>query len=198
MKRAILALAFLLLLTIPSWAQFAPCAEDGSVSIDTTTLHLTISSNSAFALRGGITTSTTTTHVAWLVTTDRSASGRINYSISAPSITFSGDCSIVDGMSTVQIFDMLAKATVSQGLATGDLSCPAACTAPLITKVMTVGCVARTGSDSTTHFVPCVPGGCCVRTYSICCPNGNGSPVITLTGSQSSGCTGSNCMSTCS
>src|ERR1041384_962500 len=118
MKRAILALAFLLLLTISSVAQLPQCADSGGTLIDT--LHLQLTFSSSYTLRmQGTSTSGSTYQAIWAVIVERTSTGKINYIIDASSITFSGDCGPVDVMSTTQIFDMLAMATVSQGLAMG-------------------------------------------------------------------------------
>lgn len=182
MKRAFLALAFLLLLATSTWAQTPPCLEADTV-VDTVQLQLSLS---------------TTEHLVWDFYLGRAASGRMEYAINPASIKFSGSCSNLNTMSTSQIFDMIATATVSQGVGLGFTTCPSSCTSPSITKVFVPGCVHRSGSDADTRFEPCPSTPCCVRTYSVCCPNGTGSPVITLLSSQSSSCTPSSyCESTC-
>jgi len=186
MKRAFLALAFLLLLAISARAQTPSCLDSGESVVDT--LHLQVS----------FSTSSSSASIAVEAFVGRTLSGRTDYIINTSSIKFSGDGSGINSKSTLQIFDMIAMATVSQGISQGLTNCPTSCTNPTVTKVITSGCVHRSGSDTNTHFEPCSPTSCCVRTYSVCCPNGTGSPVITLLSSQSSGCTpNSYCESTC-
>ena len=185
MKRAFLALAFLLLLAISTWAQLPMCSESETI-IDTTHVELSFSTTASKSV------------YAWDIVIERTNAGRIDAAIDPTTIKFSGDCSGLNAMSTSQIFDMIAMTTVSQEVGQGYITCPSSCVNPVITKIYLPACVHRSGSDSTTRFESCSPTSCCVRTYSVCCPNGTGSPVITLLSSQSSGCTpNSYCESTC-
>jgi hypothetical protein len=184
MKRAFLALAFLLLLAISTWAQTPACSDSETV-VDTTHVELSFST-------------TTSRTIAWEVVIERASSGRIDAVINPTSIKFSGDCSGLNTMPTSQIFDVIAMATVSQEVGSGYMTCSASCASPTITKIYLPACVHRAGTDADTHFESCSPNSCCTRTYSVCCPNGTGSPVITLISSQSTGCTpNSYCESTC-
>jgi hypothetical protein len=64
--------------------------------------------------------------------------------------------------------------------------------------VVIPACVARSGSGISTKFSTCANSGCCTRYYGVCCPNGQGSPVVTLLSSSSTGCSGTGtCESTC-
>lgn len=190
MKRALQALVLLLLLPIPVWSQSTSCSEPGSTVIDTVQGKLEISNQSGN--QGAI---------IWELIATRTSGGHTNYYINPATITFNGDGALVDALTTVQVFDLIATATVSQGIALGATPCPSSCGTPSYATVVQPSCVNRTGSGTSTSFGSCPSPGCCIRTYSVCCPNGQGSPVVTLISSQSSGCSamgaGGNCSSTC-
>lgn len=189
MKRALLALVLLLLLPIPVWSQSTSCNEQGTTIIDTVQMKLEFS------------TSGHVTGMIWELMIGRTSGGQTNYYINPASISFSGDGTAVDAMTTLQVFDLIATATVSQGISLGATPCPSSCGTPSYATVVQPSCVNRTGSGTSTSFGSCPSPGCCIRTYSVCCPNGQGSPVVTLISSQSSGCSamgaGGNCSSTC-
>lgn len=179
-----MALALLLLLSIPGWSNQTYCVDTTATPIDT------ISADMALSNSG---------NVVWEIYVERTSSGQTVYKINPASISFTGSCDSVNGMPTSAIFDMLAKATVINGIALGHTSCPSQCTPPTTTTVVMPACVSRTGSGSTTHFTTCSGSGCCTRYYSVCCPNGQGAPIVTLIGSNSTGCSSSStsCQTTC-
>ncbi|MEO6046698.1 MAG: hypothetical protein ABIQ57_04420 [Candidatus Kapaibacterium sp.] len=116
------------------------------------------------------------------------------------SIYFTGDGGGIDNTTTIAFFDMLAQVVVSQGIAQGYTPCPASCSTPKIARVYLASCVKRTGQTATTHFSACVPEAFCYREYSICCPNGIATPVLTKIiheGTSCSGSPGSQCEPTC-
>jgi len=189
MKRALLAFLALLFHAVSCWAQSTPCTEPGSTVIDTLEMELTLPPSGQHQ----------SVSTAWELLVERTSSGQTNYVINASSIRFTGDATVVNSMSTTQIFNLIATATVSQGVAVGFTGCPPTCDKPSYATVVQPSCVERTGSGDSTHFEPCPSPGCCIRTYSVCCPNGPGSPQIVLIGSQSSGCPSvdGQCSSTC-
>jgi hypothetical protein len=130
--------------------------------------------------------------------------GQTAYSISPGSIDYTGDGTVINGMTTPEIFDLLAQTSVAQLVAQGIIPCNPDCsTAGTTALLFTTACVQRTGSGQNTQFLPCDALSCCMRTYSICCPYGPDNPVIQLISSQSSGCSGSttatstSCETTC-
>lgn len=191
MKRALQALVLLLLLPIPVWSQSTPCNSQGEILSDTVTMKLEVSSQSG----------SSSGQLAWELLHERTSSGQTNYYINPSSIRFTGDGAIIDALTTLQVFDLIATATVSQGISLGATPCPSSCGTPSYATVVQPSCVNRTGTGTSTSFGSCPSPGCCIRTYSVCCPNGQGSPVVTLISSQSSGCSGmgagGNCSSTC-
>lgn len=189
MKRALLASLALLFCSVSCWAQSNPCSEPGSTVIDTVEMQITVPPSGQTQAGTWI----------WEFLIERTSSGQTNYVINASSISFKGDATVANSMSTTQIFNMIATATVSHGVAVGFTGCPPTCDKPSYATVVQPSCVQRSGSGESTHFEPCPSPGCCIRTYSVCCPNGPGSPQIVLINSQSSGCPGVNgqCSSTC-
>ena len=184
MKRAVTALALLLLLSIPGWANpTTSCVDSTAVPIDTVTSELTLA---------------TTGQAIWEWFVGRTSNGQTIYSINPESIHFTGNCDSLNGMSTASIFDLLAKTTVAQGIALGYTKCSTSCSPPTTVTVVIPACVQRTGTSSSTHFYTCSNSGCCIRYYGVCCPNGNGAPTVTFLGSTSSGCSPTTgCESTC-
>ncbi len=136
--------------------------------------------------------------VVFDVTTFRSASGQIGYSVDPKTIRFSGDGAAVDGSTTLQIFDLIAKSAVSKGLALGYPACPIPCEAPAVVTVGFPSCVTRIGAGLGTTFDTCGTG-CCTRYYTVCCPTGVLSPSITLLRVDTKPCAGGlpECEPTC-
>jgi hypothetical protein len=119
------------------------------------------------------------------------------YSISPSTIQYTGDASIVDGMSTKAVFDLMSQTAISQLVAQGQISCSPTCPGP-VWRLCVPACVQRVGSGSATQFLDCDPGSCCIRYYTVCCPNGPSAPVIQMVMSESAGCIDQgSCESTC-
>jgi len=130
-----------------------------------------------------------------------SIGGKTVYNPNLGGMRFSGSDEAVDGMSTMDLLNLIAQVTVGQGLAENYSVCGATCGS--VVKVAYPSCISRTGSGLNTRFESCGGDGCCIRTYSLSCPDGSGAPYIKLLGSSSSAtCTGSGpsggaCVSTC-
>lgn len=190
MKTAVLAFVTLLLHSVCSSAQSGVCSDQGTVALDTVAMEVTIpptvpNSKSCVA--------------AWEYVIERSSGGQISYRIDPGSIHFSGDPVTINSLSTIQVFDLIATATVSNGVVIGATPCPSSCTTPSYATVVQPSCVTRGGNGENTYFSACFSTGCCRRTYSVCCPNGPNSPQIVLVSAQSSTCIGmgGGCESTC-
>jgi hypothetical protein len=105
----------------------------------------------------------------------------------------------LDSTSTITLFSLFAQVAVAQSVAYGYLTCQATCGGGVSTHVFASSCVTRTGSGSTTAFSPCDQQYFCNRSYRVCCPNGQGSPSITLLGTDAPACTsGNGCQNICS
>lgn len=117
--------------------------------------------------------------VVFDVTTFRTASGQIGHAVDPKTIRFTGEDAAVDGSTTAQIFDLIAKSGIAKGLALGYPACPIPCEAPVVVTFGFPSCVTRTGLGVGTTFDSCGTG-CCIRYYTVCCPSGVQSPSITL------------------
>lgn len=188
MNRALLALVLLLLLPIPVRPQSAVCSDQGSTIIDTMQMEIGIPSQSGKVAS-----------LLWEVIVDRTSGGQVNYRIDPGTIRFQGDAAVINSLSTSQVFDLIATTTVSNGVAIGTTPCPTSCTTPSYATVVQPSCISRSGSGESTRFDACYSSGCCRRTYSVCCPNGPGSPQVVLVNSQGTTCLGmgGGCESTC-
>lgn len=184
MRSAVTALVLLLVLSVECWSQSNPCLDANVTVLDTVGGRVELSSGN---------------DIVWEVFVARTGSGQINYVINVGSIQFTGDGAVVDAMSTKQIFDLIAQMTVAQGIGLGYTSCPSNCNTPTQAVVKIPACVQRIGTGTDTHFTVCGGSGCCTRVYNVCCPTGNGVPLITLASSNSPGCSGAaaGCESTC-
>lgn len=127
----------------------------------------------------------------------RTSAGRVEYVINVESIRFSGNCADADSISTADLFDLLAQADISQGIALGYATCGDLCGDTETTRVYEDACVQRVGSGCATQFTVCAGSGFCSRRYNVCCPNGPGSPVLRLLSTDAPACTGFGCESTC-
>lgn len=121
------------------------------------------------------------------------------------SITFTGDGGEIDNMSTIQLFDLIAYAAMSQAVAVGKLECLPVCD-PIFGTVRVVlpACVKRTGHGTDTKFGVCGPSNLCIREFVACC--GSAGPIFqpytgggSGGGSSSGGCGsgGDGCEPTC-
>lgn len=175
-------LATLLVLPAAAFAQLLPCSPPNSLPGGTLPVQVDIRD----AL--GKTASTD-----FQVTIEVSINGHVSYQIDISTIQFRGDGSVVNSISTADLFKAMGKAAVLKGVQAGRTPC-GACTAPSYTEVRQPACVFRSGSGLQTQFSICAPG-CSERVYSVCCP----SPGITdvqLVSASSSGCNSSQCDST--
>ncbi len=127
----------------------------------------------------------------------RTSTGRVDYVVKTESIRFVGNCADADSISTADLFDLLAQADISQGIALGYTPCGVPCSESETTRVYADACVQRVGSGCTTQFIACAGSGYCSRRYSVCCPNGPGSPVLNLLSIDAPACAGSGCESAC-
>lgn len=162
-------------LTIASVAE--PVIADTAVVVDSSS----VSSGVSFRTKGKSNGQITLDICIW-----RTATG-ITYSIPLNSIRFSGDGSAIDSMSTATLFDLMAQAAIGQGFAEGYSTCPQVCGSGFV-HVVLPACVRRLGKGLDTKFESCVPGACCDRTYSLCCPNGGTAPYVELVGASGADC----------
>ncbi len=95
------------------------------------------------------------------------------------SITFSGDDAWIDNMSTIQLFDLIAHAAMSQAMALGKLECLPVCD-PIFGTVRVIfpACVKRTGQGTDTKFGVCGPSNLCIREFVACCGSGSATPIF--------------------
>jgi hypothetical protein len=187
MARTVCAVILLFLVGRAGYAQ-GLCGDSTAIKVDTIHVDLLLSP-----------TSTISWEAVFFAT---SRGGNPVLSVSPSSITFLGDGTVPNGMTTVQIFDLVARTSVARAVASGRVHCSSSCAVPDTVKVSVAGCVERTGTGINTRFAVCLSSGCCVRLYAVCCPKGVGSPTITLLNTFSPTCTGLGgsgrpCESTC-
>lgn len=137
-----------------------------------------------------------TARAEWDLINYRTVGGESGYVVDVRTVSFSGDGGVIDGMQTAQIFDGIALESVRRGIAMEYPACPTSCVSPVIVTVWVQSCVRRYDTGTATWFDDC-GGGCCKRTYSVCCPNGIAAPVITLVRVESPGCVNVMCQGTC-
>jgi hypothetical protein len=120
----------------------------------------------------------------------KTESGEIDYVFDPSTITFSGtDCSQIDKISTIDMFDMISRAIVQQGVQMGMTPCSADCSSPdIVTRVYSSSCVKRSGTGCGTKFTCCSSKTYCERAFAVCCPNGIGNPTISMVSVESTGC----------
>jgi hypothetical protein len=126
------------------------------------------------------------------------AGGGTDITIDASSFRCVNGGSAVDSVSTTMLFGLFTQVAIAQAISLGYLTCPAICGGGISVHVFMIACVTRTGLGSATSFSPCEQPSHCNRSYRVCCPNGLGSPTITLISTDSPSCTGGNgCYGTC-
>jgi len=114
---------------------------------------------------------------------------RIDYVPNIESIAFTSDDAWVDSKTTPQLFEMISKSALSQGLELGYAPCPASCSdLTMISRVIHPSCVKRLGHGIETSFVNCLPGSVAIREYLVCCPNGIEAPVMQQVYVESGSC----------
>jgi hypothetical protein len=115
--------------------------------------------------------------------------------------TFTGSDAAIDNMSTMDLLNLIAQVGIGQGFSEGYSTCPATCCGNVV-KVAYPACISRVGRGLNTRFESCGGDGCCIRSYSLCCPDGGNAPYVRLMGSSGGTCSGtgasgSACESTC-
>jgi hypothetical protein len=116
---------------------------------------------------------------------------RTDLAVNLESITFNTTDEWVNQTSTQTIFSMIADAALTKALADGHIICPANCSqVSQMTRVIFPSCVQRTGSGVDTRFSSCIPNAITYRDYTVCCPNGIGTPEFINVNNESSGCQG--------
>lgn len=209
-KLAATVCAFLLALSFAS-AQSAPCVSGDPTAVPVDTLRTTLQVVSPIdpatqdtGATGGVGDSVvfrskakSNGQITLEIFIWRVQNGGIVYSIDPNSITFSGDGSVIDSMSTQMIFDLLVQAAIGQGLNAGYSSCSNGSCENNLVRISLPSCVKRTGRGVDTRFVSCEPESCCLRTYALCCPLGSTAPVLHLVGMQGNGCSGASIGSGC-
>jgi hypothetical protein len=130
----------------------------------------------------------------------RTSGGRIDYLPTLSSLTFSGDGSVINDLTTAQLFDAIDRAVVATGVTKGITACSSSCPGTDTVRVIHDACVHRLGSGTGTYFTPCAPQNWCYRMFTYCCPSGPGAPTVTKIASTPCTCvpdsTGS-CDATC-
>lgn len=126
----------------------------------------------------------------WLTIVWAIPGGGTALSFSAASIDISDSTTLINGMDTPVVFDLLAYASVEKAVALGHLPAASNPLQPKYTTVLFPSCVARSGSGGSTMFSICGSGAVSVayRYYTVA-----GVPVITKLGSTSNGCSESGC-----
>lgn len=166
-------------------AQSYPCTDPTQVAVG------------SFHVQTSIEGQGTNVWVDWDVTVNRNPEGEYAFKVDPASIQFSGDGRAVDGSSTFSLFESMSRATAQRGVVLGYPPCPVLCDQPIMIRVLTPGCVDRTGSGLSTKFAACEDVGCCTRQYSVCCPTGQSSPIITFISAEGPVCPLGPCASTC-
>ncbi len=116
-------------------------------------------------------------------------------SISPGSILFSGDVTLLSSLSMADLFQKIAEESIRRAVAAGSIPCTPSCGGNFI-RVSLPACVRPIGLGNLISLVACQPITCCVKTYSVCCPNGSSSPQVQLVASDCPGCSGGECVST--
>jgi hypothetical protein len=124
---------------------------------------------------------------------------RTDYYIDPESATFTGDGDWVDAQSTPQLFELMARTAISEGLELGYSTCNSDCgLLNPTTRVYAPACVKRTGTGLETKFSSCTLNLFSMREYTVCCPSGIEAPVTDLVFKTVGGlCVGESCESTC-
>jgi|GEM_PF-2847135 len=128
-----------------------------------------------------------------------SVSGNNEYTLDPDSLSFTGEGPWDTENSIVELYDLLAKAAVAEGIALGYTPCSSNCigTGVPIVRVYQPSCVQRTGTGSATRLIPQDPAVLCNREYVVCCPNGIATPTITPILHEGVGCSGAGYEPTC-
>lgn len=97
----------------------------------------------------------------WLV-----GGSRVDYVLNVGTMTFSGDCDVIDGMTLPEIMDQAATAAVARGTELDYTGCGDT------TDVWVGQCAERSGSGEGTTFDPCDTQWCRRRYLIVCGPSG--------------------------
>lgn len=197
MKKVQLVFVLFLLAAISAVAQ-TPCAPHPSdakaVLIGSFTATVEIAQSSSVTRKGG--KKGTKCTVEQLICVWRAENGTIDLIGDPAAVKLSGTC--LDEIPTADMFALLGQASVAQAVTRGFIPCNPNCDGKTAARFLTVTCVNRTGSGTTTTFGPCTTIQC-VRAYTVCCPSGPGSPTVNRAPADNGGCgtTPDGCQSAC-
>jgi hypothetical protein len=197
MKKVQVVFVLFLLAAIAAVAQ-TPCAphpsDPSAVLIGSMTVTVEIAQSSSVSGKSG--KKGTKCTVEQLICVWRTADGGVDLIGDPATVKLSGTC--LTEIPTADLFALLGQAAVAQAVGKGYIPCNSNCDGKTAARFLTVTCVNRTGSGSTTKFGPCTTVQC-VRAYTVCCPSGPGSPKINRAPASNDGCgtTPEGCQSAC-
>lgn len=126
----------------------------------------------------------------------RTSTGSVDLIGDPASVKFSGTC--LTDIPASSLFGMLGQAAASKAVALGYVQCGSKCDGAVAVRYKTVTCVKQSGTGTLATFGECTDVQC-VRSYTVCCPNGPGSPSISRAPEVNTGCgdTPIGCQSAC-
>jgi hypothetical protein len=100
-------------------------------------------------------------------------------------VKFSGSC--LTDIPASDLFGMFGQAAVVKAVGLGYVQCSPVCDATVAARYLTATCVSKNGNGNSTRFDPCTTVQC-VRSYTVCCPNGPDSPTVNRAPADNAGC----------
>jgi len=143
--------------------------------------------NSTTAITSGGTTSYTSdatktkgTRATYEIFIFRSGNGQVEYGLNVTSIKLDDPDHLADGISTPDLFNILGREAVRQGVARGYTPISNTCSGTVQGTVSAEYYVTRVGSGSDTRFTPYNTQTKAYRGYSVCMESGSVSPTVSL------------------
>lgn len=197
MKKVQVVFALLLLAAISAVAQ-TPCAPHPSdtkaVLIGSYTVTVEIAQSASVNGKSG--KKGTKCTAEQLICVWRTATGSVDLIGDPATVKLSGTC--LTELPSADLFALLGQAAVVKAVQSGYVQCSPNCDSKTAARYLTVTCVKRAGSGTSTTFGPCTTVQC-VRAYTVCCPNGPNAPTINRAPADNAGCGDSpdGCQSAC-
>lgn len=197
MKKVQTVIALLLLAAISAVAQ-TPCAphpsDRAAILIGSFTVRVDIAQTAGVSGKTG--KKGTKCTVEQLICVWRASNGQVDLIGDPATVKMTGTC--LTDLPATELFQLLGRSAVAKAVALGHIQCSPTCTGQAAARYLTVTCVSKSGSGIQTKFGPCTTIQC-VRSYTVCCPNGTGAPIINRAPADNGGCgsTPVGCQSAC-
>jgi hypothetical protein len=197
MKKVQTVIALFVLTAITALAQ-TPCAphpsDPGATLVGSMKVSVDIAQGAVVSRKDG--KKGTKCTAEQLICVWRTSNGGTDLIGDPATVRFSGTC--LTDFPASDLFALIGQKAVAQALSSGYIKCGDGLAGMPAVRFQVATCVSKNGTGSSMTFGPCTTVQC-VRAYTVSCPHGSSTPVISRAPADNSGCgaTPPGCQSAC-